>query len=315
LPPAINNLFDERDPRGNFPPGVEIQSLFVGDAHVGIPGPNGKPAESLIRFDWLAHAINEINPKRIIFLGDLADMHCLYSHTVKENYNPDFSLKNDSKLPSDTTIHNLYDAEVEQVRKALGMLGLSHQDREIYLTLGNHEKRIVKCLEYFSEGCWPGLNPWSTDQLYAGYSGFSIQCVNYKQPLTIPPLQFAHQPWSHFSKQYTKQNTRNEYIHIHGHTHYLKTGINKKGNTIISVGCYLEQHPEYYRDQENFWAGVVAVDDKGHFWSLPIETMKARYGSSTTTTDSPLILPKATWAGETQPALIAVAACPPQPYR
>jgi hypothetical protein len=126
-------------------------------------------------------------------------------------------------------------------------------------------------------------------------------------------LQFAHQPWSYFSQQYTNESIPNNYIHVHGHTHYLKTGINKKGNTIISVGCYLENHPEYYRDQENFWAGVVAVDDKGHFWSLPIETMKARYGSSTTTTDSPLILPKATWAGETQPAPIPVATCPPQP--
>jgi len=287
--------------------------LFVGDAHVGIPGPNGKPAESLIRFDWLAHAINEINPKRIIFLGDFADMHCLYLHTVKENYNIDFSLKKDSKLPTDTNIHDLYDAESEQVRKVFEILSSSLKDREIYLTLGNHEKRIVKCLEYFSGGCWPGLNPWSTDQLYAGYRGFSIQCVNYKQPLTIPPLQFAHQPWSYFSQQYTNESTPNNYIHVHGHTHYLKTGINKKGNTIISVGCYLENHPKYYQDQENFWAGVVAVDDKGNFWAIPIETMKARYGSSSTTTDSQLILPAPTWAGETQPALIAVAARTPQP--
>jgi predicted phosphodiesterase len=252
----------------------QVEQLWVGDTHISV-------GENNSRFFWLAELIEDLFEKDsgiINFLGDLVDAESLYNFEEKDA----------------DEAERLYREEMARAEEALDILEPKLKNRIAVLLAGNHDQRInekAKPEKFTEKYCF----------LYnINFTKFGIKYIEYKKVLTLGRFQYSHKPSANFS---------DGYIAIHGHTHELS--MNYSG-TMISVGCFFENSPSHYINTENFYRGVVALGKTG-LWAIPIGTMKARYGSSTTTTDSQLILPAPTWTGKTQPALIAVAARTPQP--
>ncbi len=238
----------------------QVEQLWVGDTHISVGEDNS-------RFFWLAELIEDLFEEDsgiINFLGDFIDAEGLYNFEKKD---PDEA-------------ERLYKMEMARAEEALDILEPKMQNKTAFLLAGNHDQRInknAKPEKFTAKNCY----------LYnINFAQFGIKYIEYKDVLTIGRFQYSHKPSANFS---------DGYIAIHGHTHELS--INYSG-TMISVGCFFENSPSHYSNAENFYRGVVVLGKTG-LWAIPIETMKARYGSSTTT-DSELILPKPTWEEHNQ---------------
>ena len=225
--------------------------LVISDCHV-------TAGQNLDRFDWLAELIKEIQPTRIICLGDFASLDSLSTHHAPGS-------KTDHELPS-------FKAEQDAVEQAMSRMFKHNPEVERIMLMGNHEQRwdrfrdrFPKILDHVDIADWLRYKDW-WDVIH-----------NYKKWVNIDGLLYTHVPHTIMGKpvgginacrSVAMQSTKSV---IFGHTHTLNVAtvpfISGKGQRLaMSVPAFMNDGniEPYAVDLPTGWAyGLMVIRPQG----------------------------------------------------
>lgn len=232
--------------------------------HFIIPDTQVKDGVPLDHFYWLAEAINDYKPDRIIHLGDHWDCHSISSYAAKKQ-------QEGERLVNDIVAGN----------HALNVLknNVTWQPKTMHILRGNHENRIERFVNDnpVMDGL-VGYHLFNDEQL-----GWKV--VDYKngnpQAIELDGVYYAH----FFSNPNTGRpigggaNYKLAAIgspfvqgHVQGYdigTKQYATGRVVRG--IVAGSCYL--HDEPYKGMANdHWRGAVVLNEvqRGNFSEMPL---------------------------------------------
>ena len=255
--------------RNNIPSIMESDNstLVVGDVHVA-------QGQNLERADWLGRAITELNPTRVVFIGDLMTFDCF------SNWDKDKRKKMEGRR---------YIKEIEKGREFISRM-YDHAPNwkgDIILTEGNHEDRVSRYLDY---------NPELDGALdYQKDLGIKDEwtIIPYKEYYNVQGVAFTHIPISEAGKPLGGKYVCHRALELHqgsvvfGHTHKLQVApLHRHGsphlNQALNVGCYFSHIDEYALGSvTSYWRGLVLVDHykHGRFGWMPFSMgkLKQRY--------------------------------------
>lgn len=236
--------------------------------HIVLPDCQVKPGADLSYLRAIGNYIAEKKPDSIINIGDFADMPSLSSYDIgKKSFEG-----------------RTYKADVEATREAMRVLmdpimGKIERIRlnkkkqwnpNLVLTLGNHEHRIDRAIEYDRK--LEGLI--SVDDLKYEEWGWNV--IPFLEPINIDGVLYAHyftsgvmgRPVTTARQLLLKKHMSCIAGHQQGRdVSYDKRGDGKQVTAIIAGSCY--PHDEGYMDHQSnrHWRGIVVLNqvDDGQF--------------------------------------------------
>ena len=242
-------------------------TLVVGDIHCG-------PGQDLRRATWLGKAIKDLNPRRVVFIGDFPTFDSL------SGWDKDKRRKMEGRR---------YQKDIDACRKFLDMMYKAAGDTaaEFILTEGNHEDRLWRYLDQdptFADTVdyvrdmeidWWKVVPYRDYWRYKGVSSTHV------------PINESGRPVSGDTACKRSLGICNDSV-IFGHTHKLASCSIHRHNSphltqAVNVGCYFNHVDDYaVGSVTSYWRGLVVVDhySPGAFnWSpIRMGKLKKVYG-------------------------------------
>jgi calcineurin-like phosphoesterase family protein len=226
--------------------------LVISDCHVTAD-------QNLDRFDWLAELINDIEPTKIICIGDFASLDSLSTH-----HNP--GSKTDHELPSFRAEQSAVETALQKMFKYDPVCG----DR--IMLMGNHEQRWDRFKERF-----PKVLDHVDIEEWLGYNKHWDFIHPYKAWAEIDGLMYTHVPHTIMGKPVgganacrtvAMQSTKSV---IFGHTHTLNVAtipfINGVGQRMaMSVPAFMNDGnvEPYAAGLPTGWAyGITLIRPQG----------------------------------------------------
>ena len=216
--------------------------------HCYIPDTQVTPDSPTDHLDWIGRYLVEQKPDVIIMAGDFADMESLSTYDKGKRqfegrrYIRDIKAANDAMEVLMAPIHE-YNGKMRDQKGAM-------YRPEMHLTLGNHEYRIQRAIDYQAE--LEGV----LDMDHLEYAKHGWQVHPFLKPVTIDGVTYAH----YFANQQsgrpyagTSMDTRLKNIGFsftQGHQQVFMTGERPLNNGrrvrgLVWGSCYL--HDEDYR--------------------------------------------------------------------
>lgn len=255
-----------------------------------IPDSHAKPDHNNDRFTWLGKLILDRKPDIIINIGDMADMPSLCSYDKGKKSFEGRRYKKDIEAVNDAQ-HKLFTPMDAYNKQQRGNKHAQYRPK-LYLTLGNHENRINKAVEYQAEL----EGTISIKDLNYEQHGWKV--IPFLEPICIEGINFSH----YFTSGVMGRPISGEHIAyslvtkgltscVQGHSHLREMAerTTAEGRRLIglSVGCYLDiDQIEQYAGQANkmWWKGVVMLHDchNGEFEPefINIKQIKDKYNVS-----------------------------------
>ncbi len=252
--------------------------------HLLIPDVQAKEGVPMEHLKWLGQYIVDKKPDHIICIGDFADMPSLSSYDKGKRSFEGRRYKKDiaaAKLAMDTLLGPMrrYNAHMKKVKQ-------KQYKPLMNLTLGNHEQRIERAVEYQAE--LEGILSYQD----LPYQDWTVH--DFLKPVVIDGVMYVHYLSNPFTgKPYsgTALNQLNKVQHSFcvGHrqtldyaTYFTPLG---KQTTGIVAGAFYQHNEEYKGYQGNaHWRGCVMLHDvhEGRFdpMFVSIEYLKRRYGET-----------------------------------
>ncbi|MBT8448266.1 MAG: metallophosphoesterase [Gammaproteobacteria bacterium] len=255
--------------------------------HLVIPDAHAKPKTSMERFKWLGEFIVDLQPDKIICLGDFADMEslCSYDRGKKDynsrNYKRDV---NAAILAQEALFQPIWDYNTKR------SMGRRKQYRpEYHMLYGNHEQRISRAVELDSvvlEGLI-GLEDLE-------YERFGWTVYPFLDKVPIDGIMYSHYFVSGvMGRAIGGENPAAALINKHhmsctaGHTHTYdvarRTRADGSAMRGLVAGCFFD-HWEGYAGQANdlWYRGVfVKTNIEGGDYDLQeisLKELERRYG-------------------------------------
>jgi hypothetical protein len=243
-------------------------TLVVGDVHVG-------PNQDLRRADLLGKAIADLEPNRVVFIGDFLNFD---------------SLSDWDKDKRKTMEGRRYARDIDSGREFLSMCYNHIPDvtkMDWHLCEGNHERRLHRYIE--SDPLFDGAVDYIRD---LGIDKWTI--TPFKSYVNIAGIDFTHVPINEAGKPIggkyvcSKALDINHNSVVFGHTHKLDTAsVHRHGaphlQIALNVGCYFEHIEDYAKGSiTSYWRGIVLVDHYKHgrfsWMPIPLGKMRKTYG-------------------------------------
>lgn len=225
-------------------------SLVIGDAHVA-------PGQNLRRFKWANRLVKDINPNRIVIIGDFVTMDSL------SDWDRDKRKKMEGRR---------YENDINSGKEALAMM-LDGVDTSIPIifTEGNHENRTDRYIDYHPE--LDGQIKIERDLLEDVRKHFvDVKYIPYKKDWNYKGVSFTHVPIQESGKPVGGKYATTKALSIYqnsvvfGHTHKLDVACEHRHNSphlnqALSVGCFFEHIDEYAEGSiTSYWRGLVLLD-------------------------------------------------------
>jgi predicted phosphodiesterase len=234
-------------------PNKKIKVTVIGDAHVELH-------QSLRRFVWLGHHLNESPPDYLVWIGDFLTLESLSA------WDKDKRLLMEGRR---------YQQEIQAGVLALNATEIfqgKHKWKTIFLE-GNHENRLTRYIEKNAE-----LENALDVRKDLGIDARGYKWIPYKSYWELQGVHFTHIPFGKMREITGKDIcSKAEAVTttsvVFGHTHELHTScVHKHGmkhlQQILNVGCFFEQNADYIQGKmTNYWKGIVELDiyDFGRF--------------------------------------------------
>lgn len=259
------------------PPPVDrdqpVKVLVFGDAH-------DDPALPKDRFRWAGRLVADLQPDRVVWIGDIADLDSLNGHTPNETL--------DGKLkPS-------FIADMASLNEALEAYaeGLGGHVVETDMTGGNHDIARILRAEQFA----PHVAGMMQAEFYGVMDAHGIRVHDFGAYLDIGGVLFTHIPLNIMGRpmggmQATatvgRQSTQDV---IFGHTHrasvHMAPKVNGDAVRVFEVGCFLPdgyKAKTYAKHSLGGWSygACELLIHRGNVrgWSfIPMSEIERRYG-------------------------------------
>lgn len=251
-------------------------------SHLFIPDVQAKEGVPMEHLNWIGQFIVRKKPDVIIQIGDFADMPSLSSYDKGNlsfegrRYKTDIAA---AKKAMDTMLGPMrgYNKKQKAAKQA-------QYNPRMVLTLGNHEQRINRAIEYQAE--LEGL--MSYDDL--PYGDWEVH--DFLKPVIIDGIIYVHylsnpMTGKPLSGSALNQLGKAQHSYCVGHkqtldvaTYYSPAGKQTWG--IVAGSCYL--HDEDYKGYQgnHHWRGVIMLNDveDGTFdpGFISLDYLKRRYG-------------------------------------
>lgn len=232
--------------------------------HFIIPDTQVKDGVPIDHFKWLALAINEYKPDRVIHLGDHWDCHSVNSHAQNKEKEGERILR-----------------DIEAGNRALSVINnlQTHKPASMHMLRGNHEHRLVR---YVNEH--PVLDGLVGDHLFND-TQLGWKAVPYlnasPQAINLDGIWYAHFFSYHNTGKAIGGNAQYKLAHIgepfvQGHVQGYDIGSRQYATGrvvrgIVAGSCYL--HDEGYKGMANsHWRGALILNEveKGSFSEMPL---------------------------------------------
>lgn len=251
--------------------------------HLVIPDCQVKPGHSVEYLKWIGQYAAEKKPDVIVCIGDFADMPSLSSYDVGKKSFEGRTYKADVKA-----VHNAMESLMRPIRDEQMRL-IKNKDRRwkprMVLTLGNHEHRIDRAVEYDRK--LEGLI--STDDLK--YKEFGWEVHPFLEVVTIDGIAYSHyftsgvlgRPVTSAQMLLTKKHMSCFAGHQQGRMiAYGRRADGKEMTAIIAGSCY-EHSEDYLGPQGNeHWRGFYMLHEvkDGAFdeMAVSLNYLRERYG-------------------------------------
>lgn len=254
-----------------------------------IPDAHASPTHNNDRFDILGKFIIDRMPDVIVNIGDMADMESLCSYDKGKKSFEGRRYKADVRAVIDAQERifapmNEYNARMKTTKH-------KQYKPDLHITLGNHENRINRVIEYQAE------LEGTIDVKDLKYEDFGWTVHEYTKHVNIDGIIFSH----HFSGGVMGRPISGEhpaYSHITklhsscvaGHSHLRdfceRTTAEGKKLTSTIVGCYLDEDQwEDYAGEANklWWRGICVlnncIDGAYDPEFIGIKALKEKYGT------------------------------------
>jgi len=243
-------------------------TLVVGDVHVG-------PGQNLRRADWLGWAIKDIQPTRVVFIGDLLTLDSL-SGWDKDKRKKMEGRRYAKDIQSGVEFLNRMEAQ------------MGDWDGEVILTEGNHEDRLWRYLDKD-----PSFSEHVDYRKDMGLDERGWKVVPYKEDYRHKGVCYTHIPITAAGRPISRKDICGAALDtygvpvIFGHTHRLANAqLHRKGTAhlqeALNVGCYFEHIDEYAKgSQTNYWRGLVVIDHYAQgrfgFRTIPMSELRKLY--------------------------------------
>jgi hypothetical protein len=252
--------------------------------HLVIPDCQVKPGQSVEYLSWIGQYASEKKPDVIVCIGDFADMPSLSSYDIGKKSFEGRTYKADIKAA-----HKGMDALMGPIVEEQERL-IRNKDKRwnprLVLTLGNHEHRIDRAVEYDRK--LEGLI--STYDLK--YEDYGWEVYPFLEVVVIGGIAYSHyftsgvmgRPVTSAQMLVTKKHMSCFAGHQQGRQiAYARRADGKEMTAIIAGSCY-EHNEDYLGPQGNeHWRGFYMLHEvnDGAFdeMAVSINYLKATYGS------------------------------------
>lgn len=253
-------------------------TLVVGDVHVG-------PGQNLRRADWLGWAIADVQPKRVVFIGDFLTFDSLSAWDKDKRKKMEGKRYKKDIDAGIQFLDRMYTAIDTYAPKGFEM-------PEFILTEGNHEERLWRYLDYN-----PTFDAFVDYREDLGLPAYGWKVVPYKQDYVYKGICFTHIPITASGRPIARKDICGAALDtygtpiVFGHTHRLANAqLHRKGQAhlqeALNVGCYFEHVDDYAQgSMTNYWRGLVVLDHhkRGRFGytTIPMGQLRKRYSERT----------------------------------
>ena len=252
--------------------------------HLVIPDCQVKPGQSVEYLSWIGQYASEKKPDVIVCIGDFADMPSLSSYDIGKKSFEGRTYKADIKAA-----HKGMDALMGPIAAEQERL-IRNKDKRwnprLVLTLGNHEHRIDRAVEYDRK--LEGLI--STSDLK--YEDYGWEVYPFLEVVVIGGIAYSHyftsgvmgRPVTSAQMLVTKKHMSCFAGHQQGRQiAYARRADGKEMTAIIAGSCY-EHNEDYLGPQGNeHWRGFYMLHEvnDGAFdeMAVSINYLKATYGT------------------------------------
>jgi predicted MPP superfamily phosphohydrolase len=252
--------------------------------HLVIPDCQVKPGQSVEYLSWIGQYASEKKPDVIVCIGDFADMPSLSSYDIGKKSFEGRTYKADIKAAHKGMEALMGPIVAEQERL------IRNKDKRwtprLVLTLGNHEHRIDRAVEYDRK--LEGLI--STSDLK--YEDYNWEVYPFLEVVVIGGIAYSHyftsgvmgRPVTSAQMLVTKKHMSCFAGHQQGRQiAYARRADGKEMTAIIAGSCY-EHNEDYLGPQGNeHWRGFYMLHEvnDGAFdeMAVSINYLKATYGA------------------------------------
>lgn len=247
-------------------------TLVVGDVHVG-------PKQNLRRASWLGWAINDIRPKRVVFIGDFMTFDALSAWDRNKRRKME-GRRYQEDIDAGIKFLELMYAEID-----------SPEEIEFVMTEGNHEDRLWRYLD--TDPTFEGSVDYVKD---LGLDKLGWKMVPYKGDYKHRGVAFTHIPISANGRAIARKDICSAALDtygtpiVFGHTHRLANGqLHRKGTPhlqeALNVGCYFEHVDEYAQgSMTNYWRGLVLIkhhkNNRFGYQTIPMGDLRSMYNAA-----------------------------------
>ena len=252
--------------------------------HFVLPDCQVKPGQDLSRLTWAGKFCVKHKPDVIICIGDFADLPSLSSYDVGTKSFEGRSYKKD--IAATHKAMNMFMAPIRKEQDRLAKGKRKRWNPRFVLTLGNHEHRISRAVEYDRKL----EDLMSLDDL--GYKEHGWEVIPFLEQIIIDGVFYCHYATPGHSPR-AIGSARQLLIKKHmscvvGHKQGREVSYDKYGDgrpmIAIMAGSYYEHDEGYqsFQDNQN-WRGVVMLHEvnNGTFDEMfvSINYLKDKYGS------------------------------------
>lgn len=251
--------------------------------HLIIPDVQVKPGQNTDHLTWAAKYAVSKKPDVIVCIGDFADMGSLSSYDEGTKSFEGRSYKADVKATIEAMTMLMVPILRERVR--LETNKKKRWNPRLVLTLGNHEHRIARAVEYDRK---------LEDLIHVNdlqYESFGWEVIPFLQPIFIDGVFYAHYATPGHSPR-AIGSARQLLIKKHtscvvGHKQGREVSYDKfaDGRNMIGIiaGSYYQHDEGYQSFQDNqCWRGLVMLNevDRGSFdeMFISINYLRKKYG-------------------------------------
>lgn len=247
-------------------------TLVVGDVHCG-------PGQNLRRADWLGWAIKDIQPTRVVFIGDFLTLDSLSGWDKDKRKKMEGRRYAKDIESGKEFLERMYDAMGWEP----GLTG-----PPFILTEGNHEDRLWRYLDKD-----PSFSEHVDYRKDLGLIQRGWKVVPYKEDFRHKGVCYTHIPITAAGRPISRKDICGAALDtygvpvIFGHTHRLANAqLHRKGTAhlqeALNVGCYFEHIDDYAQgSQTNYWRGLVVIDHyqtgRFGFRTIPMSELRKLY--------------------------------------
>jgi len=243
----------------------ENSTLVVGDVHIAAD-------QNVKRADLLGKVIEDLQPKRVVFIGDIMTFDCFSA------WDKDKRKKMEGRR---------YSKEIKKGNEFLDRMYAQTKKAkpEYILTEGNHEERLWRYIDQY-----PVIDGALDYRIDLGLYEKQWTIIPYREYIKIAGIDFTHIPINEAGKPIGGKYVAHRALELHngstifGHTHKLQTAsIHRHGarhlSQALNVGCFFEHVDDYAKGSiTSYWRGLVLVDHykHGRFGWHPISVGKLK---------------------------------------